>query len=54
VGCVIGTASTRRKAQLVSSAPGVKVVNLRGSVQARLAALREGKVDATLLALSGG
>jgi porphobilinogen deaminase len=31
----------------------VQVVNLRGSVQARLGALKEGRVDATLLALSG-
>ena len=50
---VIGTASLRRCAQLLSRRPDVQVVALRGNVQTRLAKLGSGLVDATLLAVAG-
>jgi hydroxymethylbilane synthase len=50
---VVGTASVRRKAQLLAHRPGLRVVNLRGNVDTRLRKLAAGEVDATLLALAG-
>mmetsp|Transcript_16560 Transcript_16560/g.28978 ORF Transcript_16560/g.28978 Transcript_16560/m.28978 type:complete len:374 (+) Transcript_16560:141-1262(+) len=52
-GSVIGSASLRRKSQLLSMNPTWKVVNFRGNVQTRLRKLGEGQVDATMLALAG-
>ncbi|CAE7656595.1 HEMC, partial [Symbiodinium microadriaticum] len=52
-GAVIGSASLRRQAQLLAMNPTFKVVNFRGNVQTRLKKLRNGDVDATLLALAG-
>ncbi|CAN1255034.1 Porphobilinogen deaminase, chloroplastic [Linum perenne] len=53
-GSVIGTASLRRKSQILHRYPSLKVVeNFRGNVQTRLRKLNEGVVDATLLALAG-
>jgi len=50
---VIGTASLRRQAQLLSQNPTLKCVNFRGNVQTRLRKLDDGVVDATLLAIAG-
>ena len=52
-GAVVGTSSPRRKAQLLSMRPDLKVVPLRGNVQTRLAKVEAGEVDATLLAGAG-
>ncbi|KAL7130628.1 hypothetical protein ABFS83_13G147500 [Erythranthe nasuta] len=53
-GSVVGTASLRRKSQLLNRYPSLKVVeNFRGNVQTRLKKLNEGVVQATLLALAG-
>jgi hydroxymethylbilane synthase len=52
-GAVVGTSSPRRKAQLLSIRPDLKVVSLRGNVQTRLAKVQAGDVDATLLAGAG-
>ncbi len=52
-GAVIGTSSLRRQAQILHRRPDLRVVTLRGNVQTRLRRLREGKADATLLALAG-
>lgn len=52
-GAVVGTSSPRRKAQLLSLRPDLKIVPLRGNVQTRLAKLDAGEVDATLLAGAG-
>ena len=52
-GAVVGTSSPRRKAQLLSLRPDLKVVPFRGNVQTRLAKLEAGEVDATLLAGAG-
>jgi hydroxymethylbilane synthase len=50
---VIGTASVRRRAQLLARRPDLRVVNFRGNVETRLRKLAAGEVDATLLALAG-
>lgn len=52
-GAIVGTSSPRRKAQLLSIRPDLKVVPLRGNVQTRLAKLKAGEVHATLLAGAG-
>lgn len=50
---VIGSASLRRGTQLRYARPDLQVVNLRGNVGTRLEKLRDGKMDATLLAAAG-
>jgi hydroxymethylbilane synthase len=52
-GAVVGTASLRRQAQVLSARPDLAVVPLRGNVDTRLKKLADGVVDATLLALAG-
>lgn len=53
-GSVIGTASLRRKSQILHRYPSLTVLeNFRGNVQTRLRKLNEGVVQATLLALAG-
>ncbi len=52
-GAVVGTASLRRQAQILHHWPHLKVTTFRGNVQTRLKKLREGEVDATMLALAG-
>ncbi len=52
-GAVVGSASLRRKAQVLAARPDLSVVNLRGNVDTRLRKLRHGEIDATLLALAG-
>jgi hydroxymethylbilane synthase len=52
-GSVVGTASLRRKAQILHRRPDLLVVPLRGNVQTRLRKVSAGEVDATLLALAG-
>ncbi|QDZ21016.1 porphobilinogen deaminase [Chloropicon primus] len=50
---VIGSASLRRRAQILAKHPTFEVVNFRGNVQSRLRKLEEGDVTATLLAYAG-
>ncbi len=52
-GALVGTASLRRQAQVLLARPDLKVTNFRGNVDTRLRKLREGEVDATLLAVAG-
>ena len=52
-GAVIGTASLRRRAQILAHRPDLKAVPLRGNVETRLRKLADGQVDATLLAEAG-
>ncbi len=52
-GAVVGTASLRRQALVLLARPDVTVVPIRGNVDTRLRKLREGQVDATLLAVAG-
>src|SRR6185503_1285940 len=52
-GAVVGTSALRRKAQLLYRRPDLKIVNLRGNVDTRLAKRERGEVEATLLAMAG-
>lgn len=52
-GGIVGSASLRRQSQILHKYPSLKVENFRGNVQTRLRKLKEGKCDATLLALAG-
>ena len=52
-GAVVGTASLRRQAQLLSFRPDLEIVPLRGNVGTRIDKIKAGHVDATLLALAG-
>ncbi len=52
-GCVVGSASVRRQAFLLSKRPDIKVVPFRGNVQTRIDKLKRGQVDATFLACAG-
>ena len=49
----VGSSSLRRRAQLLRWRPDVKVVELRGNVDRRLAQLKGGDLDATILARAG-
>jgi porphobilinogen deaminase len=50
---VIGTSSTRRKAQLLRHDPSLEIRPLRGNVDTRLRKLEEGLYDAIILAEAG-
>jgi hydroxymethylbilane synthase len=52
-GAALGTASLRRQAQALHQRPDLKLVNLRGNVDTRLAKLEAGAADAIILALAG-
>ncbi|WP_127088094.1 hydroxymethylbilane synthase [Aquabacter cavernae] len=52
-GARVGTASLRREAQLRRLRPDLQVGLLRGNVQTRLAKVRGGEFQGTLLALAG-
>ena len=52
-GSVVGTTSPRRRAQILNSFPQLDIVSLRGNVETRIKKLRDGNVDAILLALAG-
>ena len=50
---IVGTASLRRKAQLLNLRPDLQIVPLRGNIDTRLQKIIDGDVDATLLAFAG-
>ena len=52
-GTRIGTTSLRRAGQVLAQNPRVEIAMLRGNVETRLARVREGRFDATLLAAAG-
>jgi hydroxymethylbilane synthase len=52
-GARIGTSSPRRAAQMRRIRPDLSIVPLRGNVDTRLAKVRDGEADATLLAAAG-
>lgn len=52
-GSRVGSSSLRRISQLHAIRPDLEVVALRGNVETRLAAVRERRVDATILAAAG-
>jgi hydroxymethylbilane synthase len=53
-GAVVATSSTRRKAQLLTFSPGLKLPEIRGNVVTRMQKVAErAELDATILALAG-
>jgi hydroxymethylbilane synthase len=50
---VVGSASVRRQAQLLHARPDIVVRTIRGNVQTRLARVKAGEFDGSLLALAG-
>jgi hydroxymethylbilane synthase len=52
-GARVGTASLRRRAQLLAARPDLRVEELRGNVDTRLRKLAEGDLDAIVLAAAG-
>jgi hydroxymethylbilane synthase len=52
-GALLGTASLRRQAQALHLRPDLKLLNLRGNVDTRLAKLEAGEADAIILAFAG-
>jgi hydroxymethylbilane synthase len=52
-GMRVGTASVRRRAQLLALQPGLSVEPLRGNVDTRLRKMRERRLDAIVLAAAG-
>lgn len=52
-GALVGTSSPRRRAQLARLRPDLRFTDLRGNVTTRLRKVREGVVDATVLAAAG-
>ena len=50
---VVGTASTRRRAQILARRPDLRVEPLRGNVETRIAKLADGTMAATFLAYAG-
>lgn len=49
----VGTSSARRKSQLLSFLPSVRIEDIRGNVPTRVQRLKEGKYDAILIAAAG-
>lgn len=52
-GSRIGTSSPRREAQIRAARPDLQIVPLRGNVDTRLRKLKEGEMDALVIAAAG-
>ncbi len=52
-GAQVGTSSLRRKAQLLLTRPDLHIGELRGNVPTRMAAARDGRFDAVVVAMAG-
>jgi hydroxymethylbilane synthase len=52
-GARVGTASLRRRAQVLAARPDLRVEELHGNVDTRLRKLEEGELDAIVLAAAG-
>lgn len=52
-GAVVGTSSPRRAAAVLRARPDLRVVPIRGNVDTRIRRVRDGEVDATVLAVAG-
>lgn len=52
-GATVGTSSMRRKLFLSAARPDLRLVDLRGNVPTRVAAVDEGRMDAAVLAMAG-
>ena len=53
LGATVGTSSLRRRAQLASLRPDLKIVDLRGNLDTRLRKLDEGQFQAIILTAAG-
>ena len=49
----VGTSAMRRQAQILALRPDLDLINVRGNVETRLGVLRDGSVDALILAQAG-
>ena len=52
-GAVVGTCSARRVGQLLRLRPDLRIRDIRGTVQARVRQVEDGKFDACILAIAG-
>lgn len=52
-GATVATGSLRRRAQLLSRRPDLRIVEIRGNVETRVRKMREGDADAIVLARAG-
>jgi hydroxymethylbilane synthase len=52
-GARVGTASLRRRAQLLAARPDLRIEELHGNVDTRLRRLEQGELDAIVLAVAG-
>ncbi len=52
-GAIVGTTSLRRRMQILSLRPDLKIKNLRGNVNTRINKLKNGEYDAIILAAAG-
>jgi hydroxymethylbilane synthase len=52
-GAVVGTSSPRRAATIRASRPDLMLKSIRGNVDSRIAKVRSGEFDATVLAMAG-
>ena len=52
-GAIVGTGSLRRRTQLLHARPDLKITDIRGNVDTRLAKLDAGDYDAIILAVAG-
>lgn len=52
-GASVGTGSPRRVAQLLSLRPDLRIIDIRGNVDTRLGRVRDGELDAVVLAAAG-
>jgi len=52
-GATVGTSSIRRRRFLAAARPDLRIVDLRGNVPTRVAAVDEGRCDAVVLAVAG-
>src|SRR5262249_57828051 len=52
-GAVVGTSSLRRRVQLSSRRPDLRVAPIRGNVDTRLRKLRDGQYDGLIMAPAG-
>ena len=52
-GARVGTASLRRRSQLLATRPDLEIAELRGNVDTRLRKLADGELDGVVLAVAG-
>lgn len=52
-GAKVGTASLRRRCQILALRPDLRVAPIRGNVDTRIRKLRQGEYDAVVLAMAG-